>query len=52
MVSPFFCLKRPDPNHETRLDKVLEKVATSGIKVHIIIYMEPKVALNLDSEFT
>ena len=49
MISPYFCLKRPDPDGETRLDKVLEKIAKSGIKVHIIVYMEPKVALNIDS---
>lgn len=28
------------------------RIANSGIKVNIIIYMEPKVALNIDSEFT
>lgn len=51
-LSPFFCLKRPDPLQETRFDKVIEKVANSGIRVHIIVYMEPKVALNIDSEHT
>lgn len=52
MISPFFCLRRPDPNNETRVDKVLGKIANLGIKINIIVYMEPKVALNIDSEFT
>lgn len=49
MISPFFCLKRPDPEHKTRVDNVLSKIANLGIKVHIIVYMEPKMALNIDS---
>lgn len=52
MISPYFYLRRPDPEHETRIDRVLEKIANCGIKVNIIVYMEPKVALNIDSEYT
>lgn len=52
MISPYFCLKRPDPQQETRVDRVLSKIANLGIKINIIVYMEPKVALNIDSEFT
>ena len=48
-ISPQFCLKRPDPEKESRLDRVLEQVAKNGIKINIIVYMEPKVALNIDS---
>lgn len=52
MISPFFHLKRPDPKGETRVDNVLLKIAKLGIKVNIIVYMEPKVALNINSEYT
>jgi hypothetical protein len=38
MLSPFFCLKRPDPNNEFRLDNVLQKMALLGVKVYIIVY--------------
>ena len=31
---------------------MLSKVAKAGIKVNIIIYYAPKMALNIDSEFT
>lgn len=31
---------------------LFQKIANLGIKINIIIYMEPKVALNIDSEFT
>lgn len=31
---------------------VLEKIAKAGIKVNIIIYNAPKLALTIDSEFT
>ena len=49
MLSPYFCLKRPDPEERTRVDRVFEKIAKSGIKINIIIFMEPKIALNNDS---
>ena len=49
MLSPYFSLRRPDPDSKTRLDKVLESVAKNGIKINIIVYLEPKVALNIDS---
>lgn len=52
MISPYFSLKRPDPKNEHRLDNVLSKVANAGIKVNIIAYNGPKMALNIDSEFT
>jgi phospholipase D1/2 len=34
------------------LDNVLGRVANAGIKVNIIIYNAPKMALNIDSEFS
>lgn len=49
MISPYFSLKRPDDQEEYRLDNVLGKVARAGIKVNIIIYNAPKLALAIDS---
>ena len=49
MLSPYFNLKRPDLKNQYRLDNVLAKVANAGIKVNIIIYNAPKLALNIDS---
>lgn len=50
MITPFYMLCRP--NHiesEFRLDKLLQRVAAKGIKVYIIVFLEPKLALNNDS---
>ena len=52
MISPYFLLKRPDPEQKSRIDNVLSIVANAGIKVNIIVYNGPKMALNIDSEFT
>jgi hypothetical protein len=49
MISPFFSLRRPDYKNEYRLDSILGNIANAGIKVNIIIYYAPKVALNIDS---
>jgi phospholipase D1/2 len=52
MISPYFSLKRPDHKEYYRLDVILAKVAKAGIKINIVIYNAPKVALNIDSEFS
>ena len=52
MISPYFTLRRPDFKGEYRLDNILSHVANAGIKVNIIVYNGPKLALNIDSEFT
>jgi hypothetical protein len=49
MISPFFSLKRPDDKEEFRLDVVLGRLARSGIKINIVIYNAPKMALAIDS---
>lgn len=53
MLTPYFQLKRPAELDDTscRLDSVLGTAAQRGVKVNIILYMEPKIALNNDSEF-
>lgn len=53
MLSPFLQLKRPATIDDTscRLDYVLLSAAQRGVKVNIILYMEPKIALNNDSEY-
>jgi hypothetical protein len=33
------------------MDKVLKKVAEKGVKINIILFLEPKLALNNDSEY-
>lgn len=43
-------LRQNDP--ESRVDKVLERVASSGIKIFILLYNAPTLALNIDTEFT
>jgi phospholipase D1/2 len=53
MVTPFFLLVRPKSlDSEYRLDRVLQRCAENGVKVHIIVFQEPKLALNNDSEYT
>lgn len=53
MFTPYLLLKRPREldDKSCRLDYVLETVAQKGVKINIVIYMEPKIALNNDSEF-
>jgi phospholipase D1/2 len=53
MLTPYFLLKRPCEldDRSCRLDYILENIAQRGVKIYIIIYMEPKIALNNDSEF-
>jgi phospholipase D1/2 len=51
MITPYFLLKRPgninDPQY--RLDGVLKKIAERGVKVFIIVFMEPAMFVNNDS---
>lgn len=51
MITPYFLLKRPgtitDPQY--RLDGVLHKIANRGVKVFIIVFMEPALFVNNDS---
>ena len=51
MLTPYFQLKRPADldNTSCRLHYVLCSAAQRGVKVNIILYMEPKIALNNDS---
>jgi len=53
-LSPEIYLKTPvqEGNLEYRLDKVLGKVANSGVKVYAIVYHEIKVTLANDSKHT
>lgn len=51
MLTPFFVLLRPNSmDSESRLDRVLTTIAQRGVKVNIVIFLEPKLALNNDSE--
>lgn len=44
--SPKIHLKRPcEKNEETRIDRVLTKLAKNGVKIYIIIYREFEDAL-------
>jgi phospholipase D1/2 len=51
MMTPYFLLKRPKEldDRSCRLDYILESLAQKGVKIYIILYMEPKIALNNDS---
>lgn len=53
MLTPYILLKRPNQleDRSSRLDYILESAAQRGVKVHIILYMEPEIALNNDSRF-
>ena len=54
-LSPEIYLKRPvslTKNTYTRLDRILKRIAENGVLIKIIVYNEPKVALNIDSEHT
>lgn len=52
MITPYFLLKRPNSidQKQFRLDGVLQNLAQRGIKVYIIVFMEPKMVVNNDSE--
>lgn len=51
MITPFFHLKRPTSldDRTSRLDYIFEELGKKGVKIYIILYMEPKIALNNDS---
>ena len=55
-LSPELYLKRPvnedGMNQESRLDRVLTKIARKGVKIHIIVYREVSFVLPLDSNHT
>lgn len=57
-LSPEFYLKRPVgsgddlTNRDSRLDRVLKRVADNGVLVFAIVYQEPRIALNNDSLHT
>lgn len=52
MISPYFELKRIDRTEQYRFDRVIAKIANSGIKINILLFNCPTVALNIDSEFS
>jgi len=54
-LSPEMYLARPvgiELNQDSRLDRVLKTIATQGVKVFILVYREPTIALNMDSNYT
>lgn len=53
MLTPYFLLKRPRDldDRTSRFDYILENIASKGVKVYIILYQEPEIALNNDSKF-
>lgn len=54
-MSPQLYLKRPvgpKYNQDNRLDRVLLLLAQKGVKVTVIVYNEPTIALSLNSEYT
>lgn len=51
-VCPELFLRRPIENYpESRLDKVLEKAAKRGVKIHIVLFKEYKGQMPNDSEY-
>lgn len=50
-LSPEFYLRRPvgRDNKETRLDLILKRKGEEGVQILIILYNEPRIALNNDS---
>jgi len=51
-ISPEIYLKRPNGKFpESRLDKVIEKIAKRGVKVYLLQYREPKV-MPMKSDWT
>jgi len=39
-------------NEPYRIDNILQTLADSGVKIYIIVYREPTIALTLDSQHT
>lgn len=54
MMTPYFLLRRPgsidNDNIENRLDGILGQAAQRGVKIFIILFMEPAMFVNNDSE--
>jgi phospholipase D1/2 len=54
MMTPYFLLRRPgsisEDNLNNRLDGVLFKAAERGVNIFIILFMEPAMFVNNDSE--
>ncbi|XP_076175597.1 phospholipase D isoform X2 [Ptiloglossa arizonensis] len=53
-LSPEIYMKRPatDSNDDWRLDKILQRKASEGVKVFIMIYKEVEVALGINSFYS
>ncbi|KAF4521151.1 hypothetical protein B566_EDAN012917 [Ephemera danica] len=52
-LSPEIYLKRPaNTAHTYRLDKMLERKATQGVRVFVMLFQEVKQALNLNSKYS
>lgn len=54
-LSPEVYLKRPvseSLNQETRLDRVLGKIASRGVLIYVILYKEVSLVIGLDSKHT
>lgn len=54
MLTPYFLLRRPgsileEDNLKNRLDGVLGQAAERGVKIFIILFMEPALFVNNDS---
>lgn len=42
----------PKGNEEYRLDRILQRKATEGVMIYIVLYKNVSVALPLDSQYT
>ncbi|CAD8096905.1 unnamed protein product [Paramecium primaurelia] len=58
-MSPDLYLKRPiaidqndQINQDSRLDRILQKLANRGVSIYILMYLEPTIALKHDSYHT
>jgi phospholipase D1/2 len=51
-LCPELYLKRPTDHIEYRLDKILARKASEGVKIYVLLYKEIKFALNLMSQRT
>ncbi|CAD8108230.1 unnamed protein product [Paramecium sonneborni] len=58
-MSPDVYLKRPialdqsdQINQDSRLDRILKKIADKGVSIYILMYLEPTIALKHDSNHT
>lgn len=50
-MTPYFLLCRPQKyDSDCRLDKVLKAAAERGVKINIVLFLQPKLALNNDSQ--